>query len=371
MNEGRTPASHLNLGYEYIGRGPLALNGNKLSPLAAALSRELILLAQSSKPSAAGEDGHLLVEIKNSANPMNIESGKILYLQYQLSAEGNPQAFKFSSEPTDFWIQLVILDAFSVVIKAAKEKEQEEKFEFVLSNQDKQGVAAFEKKEFYTCLKNAKWWGQDILFRLYGGEQYQQFKDKHKLELKEETSSYVCLISQGNYLSFEKGKWKTIDLAEGSRSCPLAYVSEITPSQLKIEIWDETGFSHAVLKFSIEGAQKSARPEAVFSSVRFRTASQVTCLLGKRRVIIKQGDWLLKTATGWRNLKNLKEIESYLDYQLRGELFIFDGIEKQEGIALMKGHLIDEMRCLASSVSIPISSEKKLKTPKKKKKSLI
>lgn len=342
-----------------------------MSPLAAALSREIVLLAQSSKPSAHGEEGHLLMGIKNSAMQMNIECGKVIYLQYQLSEEGHPHLFQFSSEATDFWIKPSILDSSSVLIKAARVQDQEEKCEFVLTNHSKQASSAFEQKDFYKCLKKAKWWGQDILFRLYGGVEYQKLKDKHKLEMTGVPSPYVCLVSQGDYLSFENGKWRTIDLSEASSSCPLAYVSEITASQLKVEVWDETGFSHAILKFSTEAAQKSARPESVFSSVRFRTASQVTCLLGKRRVIIKQGDWLLKTAGGWRNLKNLKDIESYLAYQLRGELFIFDGIEKQEGTSLLKGHLIDDMRCLASSVAIPISSEKKPKSPKKKKKPLL
>lgn len=371
MNENQVQMSHLNLGYEYIGMGPLSLKGNAISPLAAALSREIVLLAQSSRPNIHGEAGHLLIEIKNSTKQMNIESGKEIYLQYQLSEEGNPDRFQFSSEPTDFWIQPAILDSSSVLIKAAKVKDQEERFEFVLTNQAGQGSAEFEQKDFYKCLKKAKWWGQDILFRLYGGEEYQKLKDKHKLELIGAESPYVCLISQGDYLSFENGKWKTIDLAEASSSCPLAYVNEITANQLKIEIWDETGFAHAIFKIALEAAQKSARPESVFSSVRFRTAAQVTCLLGKRRIILKQGDWLLKTAAGWRNLKNLNEVESYLAYQSRGELFIFDGIEKQEGTSLLKGHLIDEMRCLASSVAIPISSEKKSKSPKKKKKPLL
>ena len=100
------------------------------------------------------------------------------------------------------------------------------------------------------------------------------------------------------------------------------------------------GFSPLQLNVEMDRqARLQLKPEAMPSKVRLRSASQVSCALGKRRVIIKQGDWLLKTQTGWRNLRRNEEIELYLNHRLKGELLIFDGIEQEQGRSVMKGNL--------------------------------
>jgi len=80
-------------------------------------------------------------------------------------------------------------------------------------------------------------------------------------------------------------------------------------------------------------------------------------------LILKRGDWLLKTAAGWRNIKRPQEIEDCLYHRLKGELFIFDAIEKEGGKMVLKGNLFDEMRTQAHPVTILIENEKK--APKK------
>jgi len=56
---------------------------------------------------------------------------------------------------------------------------------------------------------------------------------------------------------------------------------------------------------------------------------------------LKQGDWLLKTGSGWRNLRNSEDVQLYLERRLKGDLFVFDAIEKDpQGKFLMKGHFL-------------------------------
>ena len=90
-----------------------------------------------------------------------------------------------------------------------------------------------------------------------------------------------------------------------------------------------------------------------------RSSTQVSCLFGKKRLIVKKGDWLVRTASGWRNLRRAEEIEDCLYHRLKGELFIFDSIEKEQGKWTMHGHLFDIQRYFATPVSLPIDSEKK------------
>ena len=48
-----------------------------------------------------------------------------------------------------------------------------------------------------------------------------------------------------------------------------------------------------------------------------------------------------------------------MQHKVKGELFIFDGIEKELNQILLKGHMFDEMRTQIQPISIPILTEKK------------
>ena len=80
---------------------------------------------------------------------------------------------------------------------------------------------------------------------------------------------------------------------------------------------------------------------------------------GQTQDYLKQGDWLLKTASGWRNLKKLEEIDDVLEHRLRGELFLFEALEKQENALLLKGRLFDEMRTQSLPVSLSCRRKRK------------
>lgn len=370
MDENHLLKSDLNTGYASIGKGPLMLCGTYSSPLASALSHEIVLLVPSSRPGDGQSVGQqLLLGLKNSREKLNIPNGEVIYLDCQFSNDESPHQLQFSSKPSQIWLKPVILDPSSILIEAGLSKDENASHcEFVLKANSSGLQATSEENLFYASLKKAKWWGSDVLFQLYGGKEYQNLKNKQKIELKGDPSSFLY-IAQGDYLTFQNGKWEITDLAEAPLSSPLAYVKEMTANQLKLTVWDEKGFAFDEIKLTLEGKQKGASQNEIFSSIRFRTATQVTCLIGKRRVILKCGDWLLKTGAGWRNLNKLSEIEAYLTHQLKGELFIFDSIEKKEDKFFVKGHLIDEMRSSAFSMTLPVIYEKKTKTSKKKKKS--
>lgn len=150
---------------------------------------------------------------------------------------------------------------------------------------------------------------------------------------------------------------------------PIARVKSVSAKAIEVEIWDEAGFHPLFYKIPISQPPRlQLKNEVMPSAIRLRNATQVSCALGKRRVILKQGDWLLKSGTGWRSLRKKEEIEQYLNHRLKGELFVFDGIEKEQGRLLMKGQLFDETRTQVLPFSMPIESEKsQAKTARKRK----
>jgi hypothetical protein len=99
--------------------------------------------------------------------------------------------------------------------------------------------------------------------------------------------------------------------------------------------------------------------EELISAARPRAASELSCVLGKRRVVLREGDWWLKTTAGWRHLKKLGEIEDYLEHRTRGELFIFESIAMEKGKAVIKGQCFDTMRTQMQPIVLNVSTDKK------------
>lgn len=342
--------------YELIGSGAFSLNSGKLSPLFQHLRDEIILLGRNLRPDAASREVKMLIGLKTSKEEKEIINGSPLFLDVNTKGKDMFGALHFSQNKDSLQIKPVCLEGNAVIIEVSGAEEGQ----FVVQEASLTSSGNKDKRDHYfKSLNQAKWWGNDILFQKYGGEEYKEMKDKQKLELADKNSSYVIFVSQDDYLLWDEGKWKVDSLGPNSSAAPLAHVKSISPKGMEIEAWDETGFySHYVKLQRQNPAKMGERLESIFSSTRLRTSSQISCILGKRRIILKPGDWLLKNEKGWHNLKREDEIEDCLQHKLKGELFLFEAMEKDQGKIVIKGHIFDEMRTQIQPVAIPISIEK-------------
>ncbi len=347
--------------YESIGSGGLALHPRHALGWISRLADELILMAYNSRPDVDSKEAKILISLKNGKEEFSLVNGRVIYLKESEQGKG----LHSSDEATSLWVKPILLENGAVLVEAGRKlvsKEGiagEEKGQFVISEQ---GGTPFRYhsagQPFAKALKSARVFPHDLLIEKYGGREYEVWRNKAVLEIAE-ASTYACFISPSDYLHYEKGEWHVSPFEELKRENPIAHVKSISGKTVELEIWDETGFSPAQVKIEIENqGRMQVKPEMMPSSFRLRSSSQVSCSFGKRRVVLKQGDWLLKTATGWKNLRRAEEIEQYLHHRLKGELFIFDGIEKEQGRTVVKGHLFDETRTLMNPVSLPIEVEK-------------
>ncbi|MBI2810776.1 MAG: hypothetical protein HYX67_08120 [Candidatus Melainabacteria bacterium] len=255
-----------------------------------------------------------------------------------------------------------MLDNGEVLVEAGRTLGQsgEEKGQFIVSPQG--GVPAKYNSSQHVCmqeLKAARSFSNDLLLKKYGGREYASWQEKAVLELSQNASTYACFVSAGDYLVYDAGEWKISSFENLKPDCPVAAVKSVTPRGVDVEAWDETGFYPLPLHIEAEqGGRFQLKPEAMPTSIRLRSGTQISCAFGKKRVILRQGDWLLKTATGWRNLRRTEEIDNFLNRRLKGELMIFDAIEKDQGRLVMKGNLFDETRTQVQAVTFPIEAEK-------------
>lgn len=358
------------LDYEKIGEGPLVLKGHHTDPLAAALNTQLLILGRNTRPDVQQTEQALLIGIKGSDEQLLIYNEQAFYLNLDPVAEMRWQVGGFSSTPTSCKIKAQILDSNSILMEAQMNEGSDggKRVEFILSKQSDytESKASNEEVPYFLALKKAQFWGQDLFIKQYAGPKLQFLKNKHRIEIYDGASSYVYMVQEKDYLMWENGQWRLVEKQHLAKVNPIALITSVSSEYMEIEAWDESGFHSFHAKIPLKKDVKFLRSEDLLTAAHLRTTKQITCLLGKRRMILKQGDWLIKTASGWRPLRTLDEVEAYLTYNLRGELFIFDQIVQESGKFFIRGNLFDEMHTQKQSISIAISSEKKINSSTKK-----
>lgn len=355
-----------------IGSGPLALRPKIACGWMSRIAEEISVVSFNSRPDVLQKDAKILIVIRESKEQSILNNGKIMFLKERSEGKG----LAISDTPTALWIKPILLDNGNVLIEAGRKlisKQgqliNEEKGEFISSLQR---TSAFRHHEshltYFSDLKTAQHLGQDPLIAQYGGKEYANWKEKIKCQFTSDGKSYAVFVSSGDFLQFKDGEWRCIRDGVIDPHLPLAHVISTTSKEVQVHAWDDSGF------FSVDVAVLSGKlnstnvtHDLLPTSLRLRSNTQVSCIFGKRRLIIKKGDWLLRTAAGWRNLRKAQDIEDCLFHRIKGELFIFDQIEKQGGKHVLQGHLFDAQRTLSTLVVLPIDTEKKGSHSKSKK----
>jgi hypothetical protein len=343
-----------------IGTGPLALRPKIACGWVSRIAEEFSVFAFNSRPDVLQKDAKILIGTKEGKESAVLQNGKAIFLQERTEGKG----LEISDLPTSIWIKPILLDNGSVLIEAGRklisrdgEVLGEEKGEFIAPLHKN---ASFRQQESLSDLRAALHLGEDPLIEKYGGAEYASWKEKIKLHITSGSKSYAVFVSKGDFLQFKNQEWRIASGDALSPDLPLACIVSSCSKAVEIQAWDASGFFSiecTVTPKILEG--RSVLHELYPTALRLRSNTQVSCLLGKKRMLLKKGDWLLKTASGWRNLRRADEIEDCLFHRLKGELFIFDGIEKQQGKTFLAGYIFDALRTQAHAISLPIDTEKK------------
>jgi len=351
---------HSSFALEAIGTGGTTLNPKMAYGWASRVADDFTVLAYNSRPDVAKREASLLVSLGRGREQRVIPNGKAFFLQERAEGKG----LMFSEEQTSLQVQPVLLDNGNILVEVVRKlisKEgqlvREEKSEYYTLPK---GMHAMEKGSFVEELKTVRCLGSDMLIQKYGGSEFATWRDKIKIEFKKGSQNYACFVSSGDHLQYCDGEWRVVSLEKASRDLPLAYVKSATMRGVELQGWDDSGFFPLEIDVAAEQVVPlTVKLDAVPSALHLRSPTQVSCALGKKRMILKKGDWLLKTSIGWRRLSRKDELEACLYHRLKGELLIFDGIVKQQGQLVLSGHLFDENRTNVQPLSLLIESGKK------------
>ncbi len=277
---------------------------------------------------------------------------------------------EFTGKHSALWLKPVVSSEGEVVaelglyqIDPVTTEEREARREIAFASPNAPMVCMSETDAFAqarAALEQGKWWGVDVLFEEYGGKSYEGVRTCHRVSCPTTTGQAMLYVKQGDFIRWNGKSWEAAALGEDTLKRPLARVCRLSSYELLWELWDATGLSREEVRHTCEKHQPLRyHPEELFSRIRKRTAKSVTCRLGKKNILLKEGDWLLKTGKEWKLLTGANEVQAVLDFQRTGDLFIFDGLRKEGKEAFFCGTFFNAARTERQKVRVPIKGKEK------------
>ncbi len=315
-----------------------------------------------SRPDCNPESPSILLGLKGQKEEVFIKEGTKVYFDCK-----NQDEISFSTEETPFWIETKLKsgDRLGVTLLAKYlDVEGQDIFEsvskFTISDKRQKTLTEINDtslKEIAEFFAQAKCFAPDQLFNIYGGREYQGCQKRYRIVLSETNGPHQLFVSENDLIVFDNGEWKVS--TEDTCGKPLAQVKSLQRDQCEMILWEKEGIHSVRVALPVEkDATFEVSISDLFSKLFKRTENSVMCNLAGKSLILRKGDWLLKRDNGWKNLRNIKEVKSFLGYALKGELFIFDGIETRDKTCFFTGHYFNVERTQVVKVDLKISEKK-------------
>jgi hypothetical protein len=204
------------------------------------------------------------------------------------------------------------------------------------------------QEEPFQALSKARWLGTDLVCKAGLGRAVQ----------KMEIGSALFDIAEGDRLYWDGLGWVK---AEG-RGAPLMQVRNSAMQSLELDVWDSPGERHMRVAAPLAGLQPARiKVEDWFSSIRIRSEKQISCLLEKQCLILREGDWVLKENGRWRILRKAEDKQQMVEGKRLGDLIVLESIDAKR--RLVQGQMILPSRIHGFPFSLTIApkAEKKLR----------
>lgn len=335
------------------------------------LDKELLCIHQRQRPDIIGSGGKVLLSSAVGQDSVLAGLGEELYLTFDREKGG----LVFSREKTPFVIQPRLGSDEKMLLHAKWQLNAggiggsiQQCFLMPPKTSLHQDALSQEFKSNVKPLYIAKCYAPDAIFQVYGGEKYSQFAKLYRLEIPSDGASTLSFVTEKDVLIWDEGLWRKPKGHENTREYPIAEVCSISPQKIELLAFDREGKEMTSISLFITSPHMTPpRWNDVFVKPKQRTLHSVSCKLGGKNVVLKEGDWYLKTSKGWKVLKNAEELEAYLHYKVAGDLFVFDKIRKTPQGKIIEGHYFDAKRCHSQVVQLPLIEKKKSLDSEKKK----
>lgn len=292
------------------------------------------------RPGMGIEGKRLLVRCKRSG-----ESKRVV-LPCRLDLEFRGDRLGFAKEASIFWVDLSLNPGGLIEGKSWIQSEGKRisagKFSMMAQEAPLRSAQEFAEGSPFRILAEARWWGRD------------QFLDaKEARERIEMGSEELVEFQEGEWLVWKGGKWEKASHPEAGFA--VAHIQSSSSKGLVLEGWDEEGHVRVQLNPAV-GPPFKIRAEELISSIRIRSEKQISCMVEKQCMVLKTGDWVLKSGGRWKILRKKEERDAYANGKLCGELFVFEQISQRQGQKMIQGRLFNPGRTQVIPVELSAHS---------------
>jgi len=311
------------------------------------LQSEMTFSFDPPRPDGGATMLRLLVRLKKSA-----ESRRVV-LPCRLDLEYQREKLVFAKEKSSFWIELSKRADGQIEGKGLISSLEEEKIDagtFLVTAQESpiQTAQEFGEGSPFRLLAEARWWGRDV-FR----DQYEGGVAAERLEVG---TNELLELKEGEWLVWKDQRWQRSETPEKDR--PIAHIQLQVGKNLMLEGWDCDGHIRLSLNPAVAPPFK-AKGEELFGSLRVRSEKQISCMLEKQCMVLKTGDWVLKTNGRWKILRKKDERDAFLSGKLFGDLFVLEQINQKQGQKMIQGRLFNPSRTQMASIEMTVQSARK------------
>jgi hypothetical protein len=331
------------------------------------IDQEIRLYSVEERPDIDLKDRPIAIVINRLKSPFFVTTGSPIYIDYDakncvltLTEQQTPFSITFENESGG-----AIL-ARSRVKSASLSRERE--FLLEVLNEKMSPCLKEDFKKILSPLQKAKCYPPDAIFRIYGGEQYSHFQNLYRLEIPCEGGSAISFVAPNDILIWDEKFWRKPNEGEQTRFYPVVHIAKVLDQKIEIVAFNLDGEQFLRIPLLISRPKgKVPNCSEIFATPKVRSPHSISCRLGEKNMILREGDWLIRASKGWRLLKTAEEFEAVLDYRISGDLLILDKIEKEAEGFLLRGHYFDSKRSFAEKITLPIVERKKSIDSRKKK----
>lgn len=320
-----------------------SLNLNRLTPSFSIpeLQEKMTFSFDPPRPDGFPDRHRLLVRLKQSGESQRVILPSRIELEYQ------GDQLRFAKGKSLFWMDLASLPNGQIQAAGWISSTDGTKIsagQFQVSGLDCpiQEAQEFPEGSPFRRLAEAKWWGRDL------------FKGAEAAGERIETGE-LLEIQEKDWLVWKEAKWEKAETPDPK--LPIAKIQTITPKTLILEGWDSNGHTRIGLPLGSAPLLKM-KAEELFSAIRIRSEKQISCMMEKQCLVLKTGDWVLKTSNRWKILRKKEEREAFLNGKLFGELFILDQISQKQGQKMIQGRLFNPGRTQIVTIEIAAQGRK-------------
>lgn len=260
----------------------------------------------------------------------------------------------FSDARSSFWVDLTPaagrqIQAVVWIETLSKEKLEAERFVTSLQESPILGPKEFAEGSPFRILAEGRWLGPDVFLEKYGEGRFAQ-----RIGIEAPPKEEILEVQGKDWLVWSEGQWIRGLPQEGQKP-PMARLASADSKTLILEGWDLDNYVRLSLPLTSISPSK-IRAEEIFTSIRIRSERQISCMMEKQCLILRCGDWVLKTGGRWKILRKIEEKEAYASGKILGELFVFEKIDSKQGQKFIQGFLFNPEK--TQSIAVDLAANK-------------